>query len=147
MRTFFVNRALGILAVVLAAGILLIAVSFLMFGVATGLGTAFVSAPWLGWVITGCVFLLGPLFYLKVHFSKTKKAPSDLSKVSETLQKIIEVAHGIDIREWTRNHPYQSTGAAAAAGFIAGGKEPSDIADILKIVLPLVIEHLQASSL
>jgi len=146
MRPFFSNMTLGILAVILAAGILLISASFVMYGAATGLESVFVAQPWLAWVITGGVFLLGAILFLTAHFSKTKKVTSDFSKISGTLiQKILETTDGIDIKEWTRKHPYQSTGAAAAAGFIAAGKEASDITDIVKeVILPVLLEYLQS---
>ena len=60
----------------------------------------------------------------------------------------MNVIDGVDIREWTRKYPYQSTGAAAAAGFIAARKETSDITDILKVILPvlaLLVEDLQSN--
>ncbi len=127
MRSFFSNLTLGILAVIVTAGILLISISFLMYGAAAGLGIVFVAQPWLGWVITGGVFLLGPIIFLKIHFSKTKKIPFDFSEIDVNLiGKIIDA---------TRKHPYQATGAAAAAGFFAAGKETSDITDVLKILL------------
>ncbi len=139
MRSFFSNMRLGILAVILAAGILLISVSFLMYGAATALGTVFVAQPWLGWVITGGVFLLGPIIFFKIHFSKIKKSPSDFSDLSNKSEVLIHT-----IIDATQKYPYQSTGAAAAMGFIAAGKETSPITDILKdVLLPLLVEHLQ----
>lgn len=138
MRSLLSNMTLRILAVIMTAGVLLLAISFLMYGAATGLKTVFVAQPWLGWMITGGVTLVGSVTFLKYSISKAKKPPSDFSRMSETLlQKIIATIDGVDIMEWTRNHPYQSTGAAAAAGFIAAGKETSVITDILKEVLLL----------
>ena len=135
--------SLGIVASIFAAGIFLISVSFLMYGAAVGLGTVFVAQPWLGWILIGGFFLLGSLLFFKIYFSKKKKAPSDISKMSGALiQKLIDAT---DLKEWIRKHPYQSTGAAAAAGFIAAGKEKSEITDILKeVLLPLLVEYLQS---
>lgn len=146
MRSFFSNITLGILAVILAAGILLISVSFLMYGIVSGLETVFVVRPWLAWVITGGVFLLSTLLFFKIHFSKTKKIPSNLSNIPQSfLQKIIDATQGVDIREWTRKHPYESTGAAAAAGFIVAGKDLSELTDILKeVLLPVLLESIQS---
>ncbi|MDO8528061.1 MAG: hypothetical protein Q7T03_10305 [Deltaproteobacteria bacterium] len=129
--------SLGILAVAVAAGILLISVFFLMYGAATGLGTVFVDKPWLGWVITGGVFLSGPILFFTIHFSKPKKKPADFSKTSEALlQQILDA---------TRKHPLQSTGAAAAAGFMVGGKEPSEITHALKeALIPILVEYIQS---
>lgn len=130
MRLLLSNMVLRILAVVLTAGVFFISISFLMYGAATGLETVFVAQPWLGWVITGGVFILGMILFLKIHFSKTKNPSSDFLKISN------------DVMEWVQKYPYQSTGAAAAAGFIVAGKETADILYILKeVVLPLLAEQ------
>ncbi|MDO8462291.1 MAG: hypothetical protein Q7S98_05470 [Deltaproteobacteria bacterium] len=146
MRSLLSKMSFGILAVILTAGVLLISASFLMYGVATGLEALFVSQPWLGWVITGGVFFLGPALFLKGYFFKVKKIQSDFSKMRATLiRKIIDAIDSINIREWTRKHPYQSTGTAAAVGFIAASKDPSDVVDTLKeVLLPILLEHLQS---
>lgn len=128
MRPFISNVTLRILAAILAAGVFFIAVSFLMYGAAIGLETVFVNKPWLGWVITGAFFLLGSTLFFKIYFSKIKKVPFN----------------GMNITEWARKYPYQSTGVAAVAGFIIAGREMSNIMNIFRTVfLPLLIEHFQ----
>jgi hypothetical protein len=146
MHAFFSKMTVGILAIVLAAGIFLISLAFLMYGAATGLETVFVKQPWLSWVVTGGCFLLGPVLFFTVRFSKGKQVPSELPALSATLmQKILDATDGIDIREWTRKHPYQSTGAAAAAGFVVAGKGTSDLTHIVReVLLPLLVVHLQS---
>jgi membrane protein implicated in regulation of membrane protease activity len=145
VRNFFSNISLGILAVILAAGVLLMSIFFLMYGAAIGLATVFVAQPWLGWVLTGIAFLISAIVYLKIHFSKQHKALLESPKQSGTMiQKIIDSMEGIDVKEWTRQHPYQSTGAAAALGFMAAGKETADTQELLnKVILPVLIEYLQ----
>lgn len=129
MRHFLSKMTLGILAVVLTAGIFLISVSFLMYGAAIGLETVFVANPWLGWIIIGGVFILGPLLFFTFYFSKTK----------------MDEAQEMAILEWVRKYPYQATGAAAAVGFIVASKEMPDITHILKgALLPFLVEHLQS---
>lgn len=146
------------------AMIVLVAVSFLMFGAAHGLSEALGVEVWLGFVITGAGFLLPILLlFMIVSFNAKREASkkkAEQKKAAEVLsRKISEV---VDVRWWIQKYPFYATGAAAAAGFTVSGmdmpgKEPhlatiqdSIIAmalalaeDVVKeAVVPFVKEHL-----
>lgn len=141
------------------AMIVLVAVSFLMFGAAHGLSGALGVELWLGFVITGSGFLL-PTLLLFVFVSYRAKREALIKKAEQKKsvevlsQKISEV---VDVRWWVQEYPFYATGAAAAAGFtVSGMKMPNtDIQssiiamalalaeDVVKeAVVPFVKEHL-----
>lgn len=146
------------------AMIVLVAVSFLMFGAAHGLSEALGVEVWLGFVITGSGFLLPTLLLFMFISYKVKREAAikkaEQEKAVEVLtQKISEV---VDVRWWIQEYPLYATGAAAAAGFTVSGmnvlgKEPHSTTiqdsivamvvalaeDVVKeAVVPFVKEHL-----
>ncbi|GEM_PF-2788509 len=140
MRPLFPQMTQKILAAGAAAGIFLMAIFFLMYGAAVGLGTVFVQ-PWIGWVIVGGVVLVSALIFFAIPCQKRPKAPRGL------LQQILARVDGPALRAWTQRHPYHATGAAAAAGFVATGTDVAELTELLKTALvPLLVEYFQAQS-
>jgi len=142
---------------------LLIAVSFLMYGIAMVVGGALGGELWLGFVITGGSVVLVKLFYSKLlslrtreesvenktnHYDKELMATAAFLETSRNLRQ--SLSEMVDVKKWTRKHPFYSMGVSAATGFIIAGSLTSLVTvaeDVLKeAVAPLVKEHLASLS-
>lgn len=119
----FVPLAAKLALIFLGAVVVLVAVPFLMFGAALGLSEAFDVSLWLGLVLTGASFLLLTFFFfLFASISAQKKI---LKKKAETKAAVESLWHQVatmsDLKQWTQQYPFCSTGAAAAFGFSLSG--------------------------
>lgn len=142
MKKLSSNITLEIMVVVLTTMIFLLSVFFLMFGIAKGLESLFVDRAWISWLITGGSFILATLLFLKLYVSSPKQSQTKSFLPDEKL--IQEIIDTLDIKSWAKKYPYQTTGAAALAGFIIAGKDVSEFSDTLKkILLPLLLEYLK----
>lgn len=128
VRENFVSLAIKAAMIFVSAMVVLIAVSFLMFGAAKGLSRALAVDLWLGLLITGGCFLLPTLLILTLISLRAKKESrekkAEQKKAAETLSRTISEI--VDIRGWVQEYPLYSTGAAAAAGFTLSGVITSD---------------------
>ncbi len=96
--------------------IIIISVSFLMFGAANGLSVALALPLWLGALITGSVFLAVTILSLAFISFRAKRRSS--KKKAQLSRKVSELG---DFMWWAKEYPFYSTGAAAAAGFALSG--------------------------
>lgn len=112
----------------------LIAVAWLMCGIAIGVGTYLDGKIWLGFILTGGAVALFHFTYSKMLIIRNRNkqrrqyamlneqatiAQDSFFKTSRGLKK--EIADAMNVAALTRKHPFYSTGTAAAAGFIIGG--------------------------
>lgn len=121
------ERALSLVMVIflLLVGVIttLIAMLFFMFGTAHELSAALAVDIWLGYVITGLIFLI-PIFSfillisLRTNLRMSRKKAEGVRAANELSHTIIEVA---DIEKWVQKHPYSFIGSAAALGFGLSG--------------------------
>jgi len=93
--------------------ILLIAISFFIYGIAIGLGEALGGRLWLGFIITGGSLLLGKLIFSKLILFKRRK------------NREKNTAQNTGLRNWIRKYPFCSTGIVAATGFIFSARVSS----------------------
>ena len=114
----------------------LIAIAFLMYGIAVGIGEFLGGRSWLGFIVMGATILLGQYLFSKIIiFRRKRSAVKKIGKQTEFTR--------IDIITLTQQYPFYSTATAAVVGFMmAGGiKEPA--LDILKeTIIALVKEQL-----
>ncbi len=151
VNKFFSALMRRAIILVVTAWVILVAISFVMVGAVTGLTAVFATQPWIGWVVAGSGFLLTAGIFLKLFFGRIE---------TKVAQKKNEIKETFDLSAWTRSHPFQATGTAAVAGFIAGEKLVSPetlsaisavasvvVADIMKdILFPIVAEQLAATA-
>lgn len=88
----------------------LVAISFVMVGIKGGLTKVLGGNEWLSFILTGTVFFLALFFISRASLSKKRKTSPKL-KVEEC---------ELQLSLWTQKHPFQSTGTAAAVGFVVG---------------------------
>lgn len=109
------------LAVLLASGLCLTAIVFLFYGVAEGLGQ-WLQRPWLGYLVTGASLLLllaiTVMVVARQRRSESKRLRKEADQATENFKEAMKTLAPL---EWTREHPWTSTGAAAAAGFVVAG--------------------------
>lgn len=99
----------------------LIALSFVMIGIKGGLTKVLGGQEWLSYILTGITFLLALLIVSRASLAKKRKASPKLKVEQCELQLSL----------WTQKHPFQSTGTAAAVGFIVG----SGLEDISSVLI------------
>jgi type VI protein secretion system component VasK len=72
----------------LGAGVILIAVSFVFYGMALALGEALGQRPWAGYLIAGGTLLL--VFYLLIHFKIASAKRKSLREKTEKYERKLE---------------------------------------------------------
>ncbi len=107
---FYSGLAFWCLAVLVAGSIILIAVTFLFYGAANGLGEALGEKVWLGYLVSGGGALLLSAVVIKLNDFQRERKSQKLKRLSEEIGK-----------DWIQEHPWESTGYAALAGFVAAG--------------------------
>lgn len=126
-RNLFFGVAVGALIVVLIGGIGLTAVVFLFYGAAEGVGH-YVGDRWLGYLAMGGILTLFVVSAILLTMRGRKTAADRLkAEAKRTSDDLARMLRTIDPAAWTREHPWQSTGTAAVAGFVVAGglKSPS----------------------
>jgi hypothetical protein len=105
----------------------IVAVAFLMYGIAIGLNTVLGGGVWIGFVLTGGGLVLGRVVVKKIAFAQCRKKQQRLTRQTQAakfaFQKTGEllkqtITDSMDVKKLTQEHPFYSTGAAAIGGFV-----------------------------
>lgn len=134
------NIAAQVSFILLGMMMLLVAVSFIMYGIAQSMNQFLGDQTWLGFVITGSIVIFLKILVSKIIRTKAMKASiksNDILKHQAELTKdaLSKTAHHLkqgmsdifDVKKWTEEYPFYATGAAAVASFvIAGGMTTAD---------------------
>lgn len=90
-----------------------------MFGAAHGLAKVIGVEFWLGFLITGAIFLVPTLiFFVAIVFKAKREATRKMAEQQKATERVSrKISELVDVRWWIQKYPFYSTGAAAAAGF------------------------------
>src|SRR5262245_30004654 len=117
MKLPFSPKAVGLKAAgvailaILGIGLLTTSGAFLLYGIAEGLNEV-LERPWLGYLVTGFVFILAILAFLLIQIRSAKRTAANPSPL-------------FDPRAWVHMYPLPSAGVAMAAGFVTAAAAPS----------------------
>ncbi len=110
-KSFFLDLAIRIVILFCSSMILLIAVSFLMYGLVLGVEKIGGVELGISYILIGGIVLGSTLFVLKFILTKKRKSSFQDKKISEVES----------VRLWTQEHPFQAIGAAGVFGFMMAG--------------------------